>query len=272
MENFQKPPSSSTGALAKSNQINRTRSPYSTFPVAQVIDINFIMSQLIDPQSIYHFDARPTYHFSYPLKQKVTEVFALHFSLLVLVSSGAFLQVLYFRTLKLKTFVRVLINIAAGAIGHFLLLLFKHQPVSDVSWGEVSFRLVLQKLLFGYIVADVMYYSIHRVLHWRLFYRRIHRFHHETKQDGLLTALDVHPLEYVFAQMSTELMSAWMVGATLPELCFLSSVAKIFAMYSHSRSDAKAWISVMEHETHHHDGRHNFGVTGLMDWAFGTMK
>lgn len=240
--------------------------------MAQVIDIDFIMSQMIDLRSIYHFDPRPTYPFSYPLKQMVTEVFALHSSLLVIALSAASLQVLYFRTLTLKTFVRVLINIAAGATGHFLLLLFIHQPVTDVSWGEVSFRLLLQKFLLGYVFADVMYYSIHRVLHWRLLYRRVHRFHHETQQDGLLTGLDVHPLEYVFAQMATELMSAWMVGATLPELCFLSSVAKIFAMYSHSRSDAKAWISVMEHEAHHHDGRHNFGVTGLMDWAFGTMK
>lgn len=223
------------------------------------------MSQSIEPRSFYHF--------SCPfLKQKVTEVFTLHFSLLVIALSAAFLQLLYFRTLTLRTFVRVMINITSGATVHFVFLLFKHQTVSDVSEREVSFRLLLLKMLFGYIFADVMYYSIHRVLHWRLLYRRIHRVHHETEQNGPLTALDVHPLEYVFAQMLTELMSGWMVGATLPELCFLSSVAKIFAMYSHSRSDAKAWISVMEHEVHHRDGRHNFGVTGLMDWAFGTMK
>jgi len=199
-------------------------------------------------------------------------VVALHFSLLAIVLSAALLQLLYFRTLRLRAFVRVIINIASGATVHFLYLLFKRQPVSDASAKEVSLRQLLLKMVLGYIFADVMYYSIHRVLHWRLLYRRIHRFHHEAEQNGPLTALDVHPLEYVFAQMSTELTSGWMVGATLPELCFLSSVAKIFAMYSHSRSDGKAWISVMEHEAHHRDGRYNLGVTGLMDWVFGTMK
>lgn len=223
------------------------------------------MSQSIEPRSFYRFSC-PFF------KQKVTEVFMLHCSLLVIALSAAFLQTLYFRTLTLRTFVRVVMNITSGATVHLVFLLFKHQTISDVSEREVSFRLLLQKMLFGYIFADVMYYSIHRVLHWRILYRRIHRVHHETGQHGPLTALDVHPLEYIFAQMSTELMSGWMVGATLPELCFLSSVAKIFAMYSHSRSDAKAWISVMEHEAHHRDGRHNFGVTGLMDWAFGTLK
>ncbi|KAJ5380777.1 uncharacterized protein N7496_003205 [Penicillium cataractarum] len=170
------------------------------------------------------------------------------------------------------TFTRVMMNVIWGAAAHSLLLLFKKLPMSNVLERNSSIQAFFIKVFVGYVFADVMYYSIHRVLHWKYFYRRIHRLHHETQQSGPLTALDVHPLEYVFAQMSTELVSAWVVGATLPELCFLSSVAKVFAMYSHSRSDGKAWISVMEHEAHHRDGRHNFGVTGMMDWTFGTMK
>jgi sterol desaturase/sphingolipid hydroxylase (fatty acid hydroxylase superfamily) len=206
------------------------------------------------------------------LEQRWNEVSALHSCLFIIVLSMACFEVAYLQTLSCRTFIRVMMNIIWGAAAHCLLLMFTSLPVSDVHGRDYSIQAFLRKVFLGYVFADVMYYSIHRVLHLKFFYRRIHRLHHETQQTGPLTALDVHPIEYVFAQMSTELMSAWMVGATLPELCFLSSVAKVFAMYSHSRSDGKAWISVMEHEAHHRDGRHNFGVTGMMDWAFGTIK
>lgn len=222
---------------------------------------------------IQFFLSQNSRHSFFPLSDhKCHEVFSLHSSLLIIVLSMACLQLVFLRTLSLQTFLRVMMNIVCGAVAHSFLLLFTTQPVSDVLGGNFSFQAFGTKVIVGYIFADVMYYSIHRVLHWKFFFRHIHRLHHETHQSGPLTALDVHPLEYVFAQMSTELMSSWVVGATLPELCFLSSVAKVFAMYSHSRSDEKAWISVMEHETHHRDGRHNFGVTGMMDWACGTIK
>lgn len=202
----------------------------------------------------------------------VNEVLALHLSLLIIVLSMAFVQGRYFHTLSSQTFARVVTNVMWGALAHLLLLTFQSEPLFDTLGRNFTFRSFWLKVSVGYIFADMMYYTIHRVLHWKFFFRHIHRVHHETPQSGPLTALDVHPLEYVFAQLSTELMSGWVVGATLPELCFLSSVAKVFAMYSHSRSEGKAWISVMEHEAHHRDGRHNFGVTGLMDWVFGTMK
>lgn len=141
-----------------------------------------------------------------------------------------------------------------------------------LSKEKFSFRAFWLKVFVGNVFVDAMYYTLHRVPHWKFFYRRIHRVYHETQQNIPLTAVDVHPLEYLFIQMSTELMSSWVVGATLSELCFLRSVAKVFAMYSHSRSDGRAWIIVMEHEGHHRDGRHNFGVTGLMDWVLGTIK
>lgn len=217
--------------------------------------------------------SRIFHHFSLSLSsQNWSEVFALHSSLFITIGSMAFFQFAYLRTLSMGTFTRVMMNVIWGAVAHSLLLLFKKLPMSNVLQRNSSIQAFFIKVFVGYVFADVMYYSIHRVLHWKYFYRRIHRLHHETQQSGPLTALDVHPLEYVFAQMSTELVSAWVVGATLPELCFLSSVAKVFAMYSHSRSDGKAWISVMEHEAHHRDGRHNFGVTGMMDWTFGTIK
>lgn len=206
------------------------------------------------------------------LGPRVNEVLALHLSLLIIVLSMAFVQRRYFHTLSLQTFTRVVMNVIWGAVSHLLLLTFQSGPLSDALGRNFTFRSFWPKVFVGYIFADMMYYTIHRVLHWKFFFRHIHRVHHETSQSGPLTALDVHPLEYVFAQLSTELMSGWAVGATLPELCFLSSVAKVFAMYSHSRSEGKAWIGVMEHEEHHRDGRHNFGVTGLMDWVFGTMK
>lgn len=222
---------------------------------------------------IQSFVSRILHHFALPLSgQYWNEVIALHSTLFITIGSMAFFQFFYLGTLSIRTFTRVMVNVMWGASAHSLLLLLKKHPMSNVLERNSSIQAFFLKVFVGYIFADVMYYSIHRVLHWKYFYRRIHRLHHETQQSGPLTALDVHPLEYVFAQMSTELVSAWVVGATLPELCFLSSVAKVFAMYSHSRSDGKAWISVMEHEAHHRDGRHNFGVTGMMDWAFGTIK
>ncbi|GKZ34037.1 hypothetical protein AbraIFM66950_004172 [Aspergillus brasiliensis] len=211
--------------------------------------------------------------YSLPPRQ-LNELLALHITLFTVILLAGLLQTTFLKnTLSPRTFIRALSNVLIGALIHYCLLLLLNQPITSAAASQnLSLHTFLGKFILGYTFADAMYYTLHRLLHWKYLYRRIHKQHHDTHQSGPLTAMDVHPLEYSFAQMGTELASAWVVGATLPELCVLSSVAKVFAMYSHSRSEGKAWVSVMEHEAHHRDGRSNFGVTGLMDWVFGTMK
>ena len=100
-------------------------------------------------------------------EQKCHEVFALHSSLFITIGSMAFFQFAYLRTLSMGTFTRVMMNVIWGAAAHSLLLLFKKYPMSNVLDRNYSIQAFFIKVFVGYVFADVMYYSIHRVLHWK---------------------------------------------------------------------------------------------------------
>lgn len=198
------------------------------------------------------------------------EVVSLHMVLSGVVLLGCAAQWLQGGSLPGKVVKRAITNTTFGTLVHAVAVYLKGSPVTEATLEISRWKELLSKWVLAYVFADVMYYTIHRTLHSKWMYRRIHYIHHEAKEEGHLSSLNVHPVEYAVAQLGTELVSSWVVGAKLVDMWLMSAGAMAFGMYSHSQG-FEASVSVMSHAEHHRKGNRNLGVTGMMDWLLGSI-
>jgi len=86
----------------------------------------------------------------------------------------------------------------------------RHSPIRVEAWptlGEVA----VQVLGFIYL-DDLLFYGMHRALHWGWLYERVHRWHHRVRTPFAFTGHDMHPVEYV-AIAVLMLVGPWLAGA-----------------------------------------------------------
>lgn len=131
---------------------------------------------------------------------------------------------------------------------------------------------VVSNFVYAILFREVIFYYIHRLLHHRYFYSRIHSKHHEFTTPIAFAAIYCHPLEML-------LQNALPIGLPLA-ICrghFLCQV--VFALYAvwdstaaHSGYDFGRLPIPEVHDKHHEHPFMHFGVTGFMDWVHSTNK
>jgi sterol desaturase/sphingolipid hydroxylase (fatty acid hydroxylase superfamily) len=119
------------------------------------------------------------------------------------------------------------------------------------------------------VVREVWFYYVHRALHTRLLYGRVHALHHRFVAPVAFASQFAHPVEHVVANVMpsalppkmirTHVVTSWaFLGWILLETCT-----------AHSGYDFFAGSSKM-HDLHHERSVVNYGGLGWMDWLHGT--
>lgn len=155
------------------------------------------------------------------------------------------------------------------------------------------------KLLACRVIADVVFYVTHRLLHTKWLYKWVHKFHHEHRTTSLVTnfhfsALDLllegflpvfaalHTLRVLAVANTTLEMYAivayiqWYeigshIGMALPTMSYFPPLSLV---YNHP---ALPWgnldaSNVLFHESHHRLFDCNYGITQWMDKLLGTTR
>ena len=108
------------------------------------------------------------------------------------------------------------------------------------------------------------FFLIHRLLHWRPLYRKVHYLHHRNLNVGPWSGLSMHPLEHLIYLGSV--MIHWIVPAN-PFLIiyhlqyFTLSAATTHAGYAGIAIDGKNWLRLgtFHHQMHHRFFECNYG-------------
>ncbi len=136
--------------------------------------------------------------------------------------------------------------------------------------------------IFSFILAtfvhDFYYYWLHRFLHLRFMFKKIHYIHHSTRNPTAVTFLTLHPLETIMTSLSTPII-IFLFPMSATALVMLYMYNLMHAAYAHNGFEwfpgkiSRRWLNnAVAHNIHHKNVDVNFSYYYLIwDRVFGTL-
>lgn len=131
------------------------------------------------------------------------------------------------------------------------------------------------------LLFDAYFYVLHRLMHTRIAYPRVHALHHRARDLDVWSALAMHPIEFLAIVGFVPLAMA-LAPIHLPSLAAVCSFLAVSIAFAHSgvtlpeRLDRAlgrlSYLTPRIHATHHQRSRCNYGATTtLFDRLLGTL-
>ncbi|MEB3294133.1 MAG: sterol desaturase family protein [Synechococcales bacterium] len=154
---------------------------------------------------------------------------------------------------------------------------FVNQDVQE----RVAQQPIVAQLFVAIIIADLGYYSAHRLLHSNRWLWHFHAIHHSIKDMDWLAAVRVHPMDQLLAKMLQVVPLYWLGFSTETLILYFGFSAAI-AFFIHSNIQLKAgifkWLIATPefHHWHHANmpGVRNCNMAAqlpVIDLIFGTL-
>lgn len=155
---------------------------------------------------------------------------------------------------------------------NFILLVGLSYYYEYSSISKHSFLESLPYYLCAIGIEEILFYYIHRLLHWGIFYKYIHKIHHRyTAPIGFVTFY-AHPIEHILTNMFPTIFVMYILKAPINILQTWTCMAILTATISHCGYHYPFSPSAESHDYHHYGFNNNFGVTGILDMLHGTDK
>nr|XP_002129861.1 fatty acid hydroxylase domain-containing protein 2-like [Ciona intestinalis] len=135
-----------------------------------------------------------------------------------------------------------------------------------------TFSKLLQQLILFVVLQEIGFYYLHRMMHYPLLYKRIHKVHHEWTAPISLAVVYVHPIEHVIVNMIPILLSPILIGAHISTTWLWYVLATYYSTVHHSGYHFPFMPSPEFHDYHHKTFTQCFGVLGFLDWIHDTSK
>ena len=177
------------------------------------------------------------------------------------------------------TMITGVIGLAMGA-GATLLVREGILPLAAdaLTLANGAFEVVVYVVLF-----DAYFYALHRFLHTRTMYQRVHVVHHRSTSPTLLTALAFHPVEATLI-MAFMPVAMWFIPIHLVSLVIVSLFLSGSILLAHCGYEVfPSWwqkvpvlnwyVTPRVHDAHHKRRDCNFSATlSIFDRTFGTLR
>lgn len=158
--------------------------------------------------------------------------------------------------------------------GHFIVLgVFRFRYSMFVIDPELpSPRIVLLDFVYAVLFREVLFYSVHRLLHHPRFYAWLHKKHHQFTAPISFAAVYSHPIDHLLQNAFPIAFPMIVRRAHFLSLMFFAHIVLWDAAAAHSGYDFFRLPAAECHDRHHEHWGLNYGVIGLMDWLMGTDK
>jgi len=135
-------------------------------------------------------------------------------------------------------------------------------------WEEpLSVPRALAHFVIHGLVIDVWFYSTHYLLHSKLLYARIHKFHHRFKAPTAVACVYANPIEFVIGSVGGVVLGPALTRCHPYLAAFWMAYALTATSMTHS-----GWriFGADDHDAHHEFFHFNYGVGLFMDKLMGT--
>lgn len=146
-----------------------------------------------------------------------------------------------------------------------------YYDVADYGWAYT-----IGSTIAYFVVLDLLAYYVHRALHIKWLFRRVHRYHHKFIATSPYTAAALHPVE-LFALQATSFAPVFLVPLHAVGIGVVLVYVLVFNIVDHSGVNLRSRIPWQPpsayHDDHHAHFHCNFGQH-LMIWdrLHGTLR
>jgi len=138
---------------------------------------------------------------------------------------------------------------------------------SIIKSEQDSIYISLIKLFIIANISNFIFYWLHRLLHYKIFYRYIHKIHHEYIIPIAPCALYAHPLEHILCNNLVYIMPFILIGMNYKFLLISICLGSINTTMSHTKYIESININ---HYLHHEKFNYNYGFGSTLDKLFKT--
>lgn len=125
----------------------------------------------------------------------------------------------------------------------------------------------ISQLFFSFVLTDLFFYIAHRTLHLPIFYKRVHKKHHEITAPIGLSALYMSVLDLWFGNVLPVILPIYIVGMhPYIIIAWLWIIVFNTIILAHSGFNCLANF----HDKHHEVFNKNYGINIYMDRLFNT--
>jgi methylsterol monooxygenase len=149
-------------------------------------------------------------------------------------------------------------------------LYIKHRFLIGIKFTNIpSYGYIFKLLIYNILVNEILFYYSHRLLHTKLFYKKIHKMHHEFKYPNSLTALYCNPIEFLFSNL-LPFTAGFLIFNTNAYFILLWIICACLGTQEHHSGYRYPCIFEIDHNPNFHDYHHknnnkNFGTIGILD-------
>ncbi|XP_033125808.1 fatty acid hydroxylase domain-containing protein 2-like [Anneissia japonica] len=129
---------------------------------------------------------------------------------------------------------------------------------------------VLVELAVFLIFEEIGFYYSHRMLHHPMFYKHIHKLHHEWTSPIGLTAIYAHPVEHVLSSLIPATLGPIIMGSHIATIWMWFVMVISSAVNAHCGYHLPFFPSPEAHDFHHLKFTNCFGTLGILDRLHGT--
>lgn len=135
-----------------------------------------------------------------------------------------------------------------------------------------SFPTLMLELCGCNLLLEITSFYAHRLMHTSFFYRRCHKIHHEFTVPLPMASIYNHPLEHIVMNLTPVVVGIIVTSAHFPTAVIWMTINLICAVSDHANVHLPLFKSPRFHNHHHESFVGNYGITGLMDFLYGTDK